>query len=380
MTPKWVQKLAEREAICRNEPASNAQSHSFSFRLVALMYTVFFFIEPFQRHNLPYWLWFALVYIVFIALFLGIPYTRGKLRLFLFAILFLLGFVYVPFNQSASGLFVYPMALLPFWLKDGRRVFLILTLQIAAIVTEGLWLNLSPWSFLMGSFFSVVVTTSNLFFMFRSEALKKLHVAHDEIERLAKTAERERIARDLHDVLGHTLTLIVLKSQVAEQMIAADPQKAAQEVTEIQVTARKALAEVREAVLGFRSDGLEAELERATQTLASAGIECRQQIEPAALFHLLNREQEVVLALSVREAVTNIMRHSEAKNCVLHLRVTSDRVHVVMSDDGRGGKAEGGFGLRGMRERVEMLGGSLVIDGAKGMKLVIELPLQERLA
>lgn len=379
MASAILERLGRREAVCRGQEFAEHHVHGLGFRLLALLYTVFFFIEPYQQHSAVVWLKFAAFYTLFVALFLSIPYTRGLFRVFLFVVFFAIGYVYVPFNPSASGAYVYPMALLPFILRDTSRTFVFLILQLAGIMTEGLLLNMNPWSYSMGAFFTIVVTLSNLFFMYRGRAQRTLHLAQDEIERLAKTAERERIARDLHDVLGHTLTLVVLKSQVAEQMIATDPTKAAQEVSEIQATARQALAEVREAVLGFRSHGLKAEMERAQDSLASSKIECSFSLEPETLPALLSREQEMVLTLSVREAVTNIMRHSAAKRCWFTLKVEEDHVWAEMRDDGKGGLAEGGFGLRGMRERVEMLGGTLKIDGASGMTLLVNLPLRQQL-
>ena len=101
----------------------------------------------------------------------------------------------------------------------------------------------------------------------KGKADAKLRMAHEEIEQLAKTAERERIARDMHDVLGHSLSLIVLKSELAGRLLASQPTRAALEIAEIETAARKALAEVRKTITGYRSEGFASELTRAAQVL-----------------------------------------------------------------------------------------------------------------
>ena len=134
----------------------------------------------------------------------------------------------------------------------------------------------------------------------------KLRSAQAENVELAAVAERERIARDLHDVLGHTLSVIVLKAELAGRLLARDTpeeaRRAAAEIADVEHTARTALAEVREAIGGYRSKGLSAEIEQARQTLRAAGV----QLECAAAPPSLRAREETVLSLAVREAVTNI--------------------------------------------------------------------------
>src|SRR6187402_3386728 len=308
-------------------------------RHLALAYTLFFFIDPIQRHSATHWMWFALVYVLFVALYVAVPFVRGRVRTTVLVALFVLPFLYVPFSESASGMFCFSLASLPFILKDANVVIRLLLLQVGLIVSEGLVLGLSPWNFGLGVFFTVIVTLTNLHFAQKAEADRKLLMAQSEVERLAKTAERERIARDLHDVLGHTLTLVVLKSQVAERLIETNPEKAAEDVRR------------------------------------SAGIAYEHRMDPVTLPTLLSREQEMTLSLGVREAVTNVVRHSRASQCSLRVDVEGKTVRMVVSDDGVGGDGHGGFGLKGMRERVEMLGGKLLLDGASGMRLVVEMPL-----
>jgi two-component system sensor histidine kinase DesK len=186
-------------------------------------------------------------------------------------------------------------------------------------------------------------------------------------------AERERIARDLHDVLGHTLSVIILKSELAGKLMERDPQRAGNEIREVEQISRQALSEVRDAIRGYRSRGLEAELAQAKSTLETAGVKAEWHAAKISLPAL----QESVLSMAVKEAVTNVVRHAQARNCSLRLEQQNGSCHLEIEDDGRGGFQHEGNGLRGMRERVEMLGGTLNRDSQAGTRLTITLPLKE---
>jgi len=202
-------------------------------------------------------------------------------------------------------------------------------------------------------------------------AKKELRLANEEIEHLAKVAERERIARDLHDVLGHTLSLITLKSELARKLVDRDPVRAKQEMQEVENASRAALTDVREAIRGYRSDGIFAELARARAALETAGVavECHTDQVP------LTPAQESVLALALREAVTNVVRHAAAQRCNVSLKRKESLCTLEVADDGCGAAGPEGNGLRGMRERLEALGGSLRLLSSNGTRLIIDLPL-----
>ena len=160
--------------------------------------------------------------------------------------------------------------------------------------------------------FTVVASQSSLaaatcFYAQRNRANAKLRMANTEIEHLAKVAERERIARDLHDVLGHTLSIIILKSELAGKLIDHDPARAKAEIADVEQTSRTALAEVRSTIRGYRADTLEAELKQAKAALETAGVSVRSEAEKIGL----NAAQESIVALVLREAVTNIVRHAK---------------------------------------------------------------------
>jgi two-component system sensor histidine kinase DesK len=225
----------------------------------------------------------------------------------------------------------------------------------------------------MGSLITLIVGGTNIFMAQKIRANSKLQLAHEEIEQLAKVAERERIARDLHDVLGHTLSVIVLKSELAGRLITANPQRATAEMADVETIARKALSEVREAITGYRAEGLSAEIKRAQSVLDAAGVTLLCEENPPAL----HPTEETVLALALREAVTNVVRHAQASQCIMRFVTYEGKTTLVVEDNGRGGVRQEGNGLRGMRERIEAIGGRFAIDSAQGTRLTIELPLKQ---
>jgi two-component system, NarL family, sensor histidine kinase DesK len=215
-----------------------------------------------------------------------------------------------------------------------------------------------------------------------SGTIRELHAAREELARLAVVEERLRLARDLHDLLGHTLSMITLKSELARHLVKEEPERCAQELAEIERVARKSLREVREAVAGYRHPQLSSELEGARQLLSAALIDA--QIEP--LPEALPPEISAVLAWTVREGVTNVIRHSRAQHCLIRLTQENGRVGAeVINDGGAHARAESasglpGSGLAGLRERVTALGGRLeagplTLPGKERFRLYVELPL-----
>ncbi len=360
-----IQNLARRMMVSR------ACRRADYWDFLWLVYSVFFFIEPIARHNTRYWIEFAVFYVLFLACYSGVVLARQRwVNYACLAAIAVLGLIYYPQNNGATGCIVYVAAFLPFVCESLAVClggFIVLCL---ALLIEGLLLHTSPWAWGFGSFFTFVVGGTNLFMAQRIRANSKLQLAHEEIEQLAKVAERERIARDLHDVLGHTLSVVVLKSELAGRLVAGDPARARAEIADVEQIARKALSEVRDAISGYRSEGLAAEIKRAHSTLDAAGVTLVCEEQPPAL----PPAEETVMSLILREAVTNVVRHAQASQCVVRFITQDGKPALVVEDNGRGGVREEGNGLRGMRERVEALGGRFAIDGTKGTRLTIELP------
>jgi len=213
-------------------------------------------------------------------------------------------------------------------------------------------------------------------------AIRELHAARRELVRLAVIEERERLSRDLHDLLGQTLSTITLKSELARQVVTEDPDRCAQELSEIERVARQTLREVREAVAGYRQPNLSSELEGARQLLSAAGIEGEidsiQEVLPQAI--------DAALAWTVREGVTNVIRHSRARQCRIRVIHQNGQVCAeVLSDGDRResgeSRARPGLGLAGLRERVSALGGwfeagPLTVQGKEYFRVRVELPVE----
>jgi two-component system sensor histidine kinase DesK len=356
-------------------PEKKCQQSFDWWDFVWLFYSVFFFIEPFSRHETKYWIQFGIVYTVFLAIYSSlVVYHSRRYTYLLLVAMGLLGLYYYPYNQGAAGIFIYIAAFVPFVTASLLASALTIAATCAAILAEALFFHFSPysWGFALG--FSVVVGCTNIFMAQRLRANSKLRMAQEEIEQLAKLAERERIARDLHDVLGHTLSVIVLKSELAGRLFSRNPERAAAEIADVEHIARKALSEVREAIRGYRAEGFAAEIGRAHSVLDAAGVTLVCEDIPLTL----SPTEESVLSLVLREAVTNIVRHAQASHCILRFQEKDGQTELIVEDNGRGGVREDGNGVRGMRERIEALGGHFAVgansETSHGTRLTIQLP------
>lgn len=208
-----------------------------------------------------------------------------------------------------------------------------------------------------------------------AETIRALNAAREEIARLAVADERVRFARDLHDLLGHSLSVITLKSELAGRLLPGAPERAAAEVADIERVAREALREVREAVSGYRQAQLWHEVDTARQALRAAGIACTYTPEVAAE---LPPELQSVLGWAVREAATNVVRHSGARHCAIRIGTEHGWATLEVTDDGRGaGSLDTGNGLRGLSERALACGGRLEAGPRRegGFRVAVSVPL-----
>jgi two-component system, NarL family, sensor histidine kinase DesK len=343
--------------------------------LLWVAYLGFFFVQPIADHvSLKLWLFDGLGAAVFLALYFGLFLLENPMALAHIAGMVLLGLLYQPINSGACTFFIFAAAMLPFCVATQAETWIGLGSISAIAAIQGWVLHLDRWSLFFSSLFPLFIGAGNTFFAERNRMNRRLRKANEEIEHLAKVAERERIARDLHDVLGHTLSVITLKSELAAKLMERDPQRAGKEIRAVSEISRQALSDVRDAIRGYRAKGLAAELAQAKSTLETAGLTVQCD---AATTIKLPAMQESVLSLALREGVTNVVRHANARTCRLRLEQQNGSCRLEIHDDGLGFVTGEGNGLRGMRERVEMLGGSLDRRNETGTKLTITLPLKE---
>lgn len=266
--------------------------------------------------------------------------------------------------------------------RDRRKFNIAYGVLVAYILLPMLFhlraIDVSEYIFFIPFIATILASPFGMRSMHRRHQLEKeLDQANEQIRELVKREERLRIARDLHDTLGHTLSLITLKSQLVEKLIAKqETDRAGEEVREIGQTSRAALRQVRELVSDMRAVTVAEELTDAERMLGSAGIELQLQGD-LTLVGVPDLAQNM-LSLCIREAVTNIVKHSRAKSCRIHIERTNAEVRIRLQDDGIGLRIGSGMGngLNGMSERLALIDGSLTLDSDEsGTRLTVTVPI-----
>jgi two-component system sensor histidine kinase DesK len=307
---------------------------------------------------------------VAVAIYFWSYWLRGTKVLWIAGAWFVLAVIFLRVNPGATTFFVYAACLYgKIW--EPPVAFRYLAGHVVLVCLACWALGANIYVSAAAVVFSALVGSVMIQYAQRRRLGDRLVAAHAQAEHLAKVAERERIARDLHDLLGHTLSVIVLKSELASRLSTTQPERAAEEIRDVERISREALAQVRAAVRGYRSAGFDSELRQAREALETAGIAVEARVEQPRLSAM----QESVFAMALREAVTNIVRHAHATVCRLSLRQNGRYCELEIADNGQGGAHEEGSGLSGMRERVEALGGILERDGANGTLLRIRVPV-----
>lgn len=264
------------------------------------------------------------------------------------------------------------------------RAGIVAVLGYAALAEAVLWQFTGSLSDRRGLATSILTTGLLIwaFLLLISRARAQVSAAESEAA-LGLAQERERFARDLHDILGHSLTVITIKAELAGRLVDAAPERAKTEIADLERLSREALADIRRAVQGYREISLAGELARAREALRAAGIEARL---PRAI-DLVPEEHRELFAWVVREGVTNVLRHSGATRCT----ITLDADAVCVEDDGRGlggaptessapagagGPPASGSGLNGIRERAAALGGTVTLAerSSHGVRLCVWVP------
>ena len=334
-----------------------------------LIYLFYLVIFPFVGDKGPtVWALTAASAAIFLPLSFYGHWLSGTRLLPVIGAIALLGAVVTPWNPGASVFFIYAAAFLG---NSGapRLAAWRLAVLLALMMVEAWWLGWPVRMWIAPLVVGAAVGGANIHFAEVRRKDATLRVAHQAVEEMARIAERERIGRDLHDLLGHTLSVIVLKAELASKLADRDPARAVVEIREVERISRDALTEVRKAVRGYRSEGLIDEIANAERVLVAAGITPEIAVVPANL----PPEEDRALAYAVREAVTNVVRHAGATRCWIRLAEDGNHTTLEVRDNGCGGLAPEGSGLSGMRERLRQVAGTLDRDGKQGTRLVMSL-------
>jgi two-component system sensor histidine kinase DesK len=358
----------------------NARSRRWRWSVAGLFWLIF--LSPAIRetlhsdHDVVARAATLLAFALFITLYLfAVPLTAFRrpgdpLRYVMPLLALGLGLLTLPVaGEEGLATFVY-VAVLAVGLLPSRIAlgFAGLVAALAAVLPFAVpgWSD-DPTSLLFSIVLATVATTAFVRLLRRNA---ELALAREDVARLAVEQERARFARDLHDLLGHSLTVITVKSELAGRLMTRDPVKAAAEVADIERLAREALADVRSTAAGYREVTLAAEVSSARAALDAAGIDAEL---PGALDEVPGDRREL-FGWVVREGITNVVRHSDAQRVQVLVSPTS----VEVLDDGKGcpGAVVGGHGLEGLRERLDAVGGRLEagqVEGG-GFRLFAEVP------
>ena len=287
----------------------------------------------------------------------------------------LLGALWAPHNPGASTFFIFACAMCA-GVMPTTHAYRLMALVLGLAVLVASPLGKGQLYFVVPALCGAIpIGISSIMEATLSRSRDQLLRKQEEVEYMATIAERERISRDLHDLLGHTLSLITLKAELAGKLVERDPAACRAEIKDIENSARTALSEVRSAVTGYRQTGFAHELASARVSLAAARVTLTATVEPIAL----PAATENVMSLALREAVTNIVRHAGASHCELSLALDNGMIVLRIGDNGtamsHAHTVLHGNGLKGMHERVGALGGRLALRVERGLALELRVPM-----
>jgi two-component system sensor histidine kinase DesK len=298
-----------------------------------------------------------------------------------FLVLLLLCTGYLVFWQTAQAL-LFPLLAVAASLAIRRRWAMGVVGSVA--VTGAIAVGLESWSLgaaVLVGFAAFAGGAGNFLVQYYVALARELDRTRERLAVAAVAEERLRFSRDLHDLLGHSLSIIAVKSEAARRLMTPDPDAAAVHISEVEAIAREALGEVRSVVAGARSRGLVEEAANARRALEDAGVATTVTVSDLALPVTV----DATLAWVVREGATNVLRHSAARSCTIEVALVERGVRVEVSDDGPGRSGAGdaasvssGSGLQGLRERVEAAGGEFTVESsASRFRIAAVVPMPE---
>lgn len=336
-----------------------------------LLYLFIFFVSLYQYHPVENSLLLASVgTILFLMVYFNGYWVSAKTVRFNILAIVLIGTAMSYLSAGASVFFVFAGA---FCCRLGGTRKAIIGIGLIVI-----WIGLLSWYLSYGSYFYIpaavftcLIGGVNIYQYDISLKRKELILTQQEVRHLARTSERERIARDLHDLIGHTFSVITLKAELANKLIDKDLDKARQEIKALENISRDALSQIREVVTGYRTSDLSTELAHAKYVLESNDINFEYHFDEFEMDENTNKE----LAIILKELVTNILKHSKADRVDASILKNHQAICMMVKDNGIGfsDQPKSGFGLKGISERVSKLKGELSIDSSSGTVVEINL-------
>ncbi|MAL09106.1 MAG: hypothetical protein CMF74_05505 [Maricaulis sp.] len=281
-----------------------------------------------------------------------------------------IGFAIIPWNVGGFVFLAFAGAMLA-RLPHSLPRSILFGILAASIIAAGLYWSIAWWLIAAVLAVAAMATAGSAWGVYRLERERQSAARQARVEAEATEAERQRIARDLHDLLGHTLTLVTLKADLAGKLMDRDPEAARRELADLAAASRQALGEVREAVSGLRHRPLGDALQSGKAALEAAGIKVHLVVSDT----LPEGKTATVFAMAVRECVTNILRHAHAKVVRINFIDRGGLYWLDVLDDGRGGAEIGQGGLRGIYDRAEPMGGFITVENKlQGTHISMMLP------
>lgn len=345
-----------------------------------LLYLFIFFVSLSQYHPVENSFIFAtLGTIAFLALYFHGYWASSKRVHWNILGILAVGTLMTMLSPGASVFFVYAGA---FCCRLGstRNAVIGLAFIAAWIGLLSWWAGYGSYFYIPGIMFTFLIGGVNIYQHDLSLKRKELILTQKEVRHLARTSERERIARDLHDLIGHTFSVITLKAELANKLMDKDIERAKQEIISLENLSRDALSQVREVVTGYRTSDLNTELAHAKYVLESNEIHFDYQFDDFEIDDSSNKE----LAIILKELVTNILRHSHATKVFATIEEINGQVKLIVNDNGVGFESSKdissitterkSYGLQGISERIKKLKGKLSIQSEQGTQVQIRIP------
>jgi len=290
-------------------------------------------------------------------------------------------------GSGATSLWIYVSALAGLTIAVQRTALWVLALIAASYCVTSVFGHVDLGDFFINLLPTVLLGLAMIGLRNHFELTRELSEARETVARLAASQERLRLARDMHDLTGQSLSMITLKSELALRLLGRlpagpDRDRARDEIEQVGAVSRQTLHDIREAISGYRRPTLAVEIITARAALESAGIAPQDDADLTLLSGTFDPDSEAALAWCLREAVTNVVRHSGARTCHIRLARRGGTLSLEVRDDGRGhvGAEPTGTGLRGMSERLGAVGGSLELrpGGLPGFRLIATVPATPR--